>query len=82
MYHMGTASVRDLRYNFPAIERMLARGEEIRITKRGKVIARLTPQKAAAPNPPDFLGRMRKIFGDRILSPTGAELLARDRDRY
>lgn len=82
MYHMRTATVRDLRYDFPRIERMLARGEEIRITKRGKVIAKLAPPRADQPKVPDFMGRMREIFGDRILSPTGAELIAQDRDRF
>jgi antitoxin (DNA-binding transcriptional repressor) of toxin-antitoxin stability system len=82
MYHMRTASVRDLRYNFPAIEQILARGEEIRITKRGKVIAKLTPPVREPSNMPDFLGRMQGIFGDRKLTPSGAQLIVQDRDRY
>ena len=32
--HMKEASVRDLRYDFKKIERLLRQGEEIRITKR------------------------------------------------
>jgi antitoxin (DNA-binding transcriptional repressor) of toxin-antitoxin stability system len=40
---MKTVSVRDLRYDFPKVEDMLRSGEEIRITKRKRVIARLTP---------------------------------------
>jgi antitoxin (DNA-binding transcriptional repressor) of toxin-antitoxin stability system len=40
MYHMATASVRDLRYEFKKIERLLLQGEEIQITKRRRVIAR------------------------------------------
>ncbi len=83
MYHMKQASVRDLRYDFRKIERLLAQGQEIRITKRRKVIARLVPERAAAlPAMPDFSGRMRKIFGDRIFARTGAEIIAEDRDRY
>lgn len=39
MYHMKKASVRDLRYNFPKIERALRAGQEIQITKRNRVIA-------------------------------------------
>src|SRR6266700_8135291 len=41
MYHMKKASVRELRYDFAKIERMLRHGEEIQITKRRRVIARL-----------------------------------------
>jgi hypothetical protein len=31
---------------------------------------------------PDFLARMRAIFGDRVLEVSGAELIRQDRDRY
>jgi antitoxin (DNA-binding transcriptional repressor) of toxin-antitoxin stability system len=40
---MKTVSVRDLRYDFPKVEELLRCGEEIHITKRRRVIARLTP---------------------------------------
>jgi len=82
MYHMKQASVRDLRYNFPAVERALRRGETIEITKRRKVIGKLVPLEEKHPEWPDFKARMRRIFGDRILKPSGAELIARERDRY
>ena len=44
MYHMKKASVRDLRYEFKKIERLLHQGEEVQITKRRRVIARLLAQ--------------------------------------
>ena len=31
---------------------------------------------------PDFLARLRKIYGDKVLAVSGAELLSSDRDRY
>jgi antitoxin (DNA-binding transcriptional repressor) of toxin-antitoxin stability system len=83
MYHMKRASVRDLRYDFPRVERLLAEGEPIEITKRNKVIGKLVPA-ADEPKPvqiPDFLGRMKKISGNKILKVTGAELIRWDRDR-
>jgi len=40
---MKRASVRDLRYRFSAVEDLLRDGEEIHITKRKRVIARLLP---------------------------------------
>ena len=43
MYHMKRATVRDLRYDFPKVEKMLAEGEPIEITKRNQVIGTLTP---------------------------------------
>ncbi len=80
---MKQASVRDLRYNFPAVERMLRQGETIEITKRKKVIGKLMPvAPAEKPQLPDFAGRLREIWGNRKLKPSNAELIARDRDRY
>jgi antitoxin (DNA-binding transcriptional repressor) of toxin-antitoxin stability system len=81
---MKTVSVRDLRYDFPKVEELLKSGEEIRITKRKRVIARLTPEPlpehGGRPPLPDFLGRMRANFGDRIFEVTGAEIISADRD--
>lgn len=83
MYHMTKASIRDLRYGFKKIERLLRQGEEIQITKRHRVIARLTPE-SAEPHAefPDFLKRLRARYGEQILAVSGAELIEEDRSRY
>jgi antitoxin (DNA-binding transcriptional repressor) of toxin-antitoxin stability system len=82
MHHMKKASVRDLRYHFAEVERLLQRGEKIEITKRKQVIARLLPTRRAVSHRPDFLARLRSIYGDKMLNVSGAELLAQERDRY
>lgn len=83
MYHMKTASVRDLRYDFKKIEQLLHRGEEIQITKRRRVIARLVPENGEAPaEMPDFMGRMRAIYGDKVFEVSGAELVRNARSRF
>ncbi len=84
MYHMKTATVRDLRYRFPEIEARLRQGEEIQITKRRRVIARLVPVKPHRPRrrPPDFMAMLKKIYGNKVLKVTGAELVAEQRGRY
>jgi antitoxin (DNA-binding transcriptional repressor) of toxin-antitoxin stability system len=80
---MRRASVRDLRYRFPEVERLLQEGENIEITKRKRVIAHLLPVPSRAPGQrPDFLARLRAIYGTRMLRVSGAELLARERNRY
>jgi antitoxin (DNA-binding transcriptional repressor) of toxin-antitoxin stability system len=82
MDHMRKATVRDLRYHFPEIESLLQDGEEIQITKRKRVIARLVPEKPTGnATYPDFMARLRKIYGNKKLKVTGAELLAEERDR-
>src|SRR5882724_5762992 len=82
MYHMKKASIRDLRYAFKKIERLLHQGEEIQITRRRRVIARLVPERAErSTKAPDFLGRLRDIYGEKVLAVSGAELVAEDRSR-
>src|SRR5258708_8041650 len=77
MDHMTKASVRDLRYDFKKIERLLLQGEEIQITKRRRVIARLVPESAeVAKKMPDFEARVRKIYGDEVLAMTWADLIS------
>ena len=74
--------MRDLRYGFKKIERLLHQGEEVQITKRRRVIARLVPENVAATaQMPDFLERLRSIYGDKELVVSGAELIAQDRHR-
>ena len=75
--------MRDLRYDFPRIERLLRDGEEVEITKRQQVIARLVPERTArARQLPDFSGRLKAIYGNKALQITGADIVSRDRDRY
>lgn len=66
---MKTASVRDLRQNFPRVMAWIEDGEQVAVTMRRKVIARLVPEKQAAPKvepmPPDFAVLSREIFGKR-----------------
>ena len=79
---MKRASVRDLRYDFKKIENLLREGEEIEITKRQRVIGRLVPERSARlQSMPDFLGRLQAIYGGKKLRVSGAELIAKDRDR-
>jgi antitoxin (DNA-binding transcriptional repressor) of toxin-antitoxin stability system len=83
MYHMKKASIRDLRYRFSVIEELLRQGQEIQITKRKRVIARLLPPEPAAPvQMPDFMARMKKIFGKKRMKVSTAELLAAERERF
>ena len=70
---MKTATVRDLRYDFPKIEAWLEGGEEVLITKHSKPVARLCgPSGSQAPPPiqhPDYEARLRKrIWGDRVFT--------------
>ena len=65
---MTKATVRDLRYDFPAVLSRIEQGEAVVITKRGKVVARLMPParpKKKKIKWPDWEARAREIAGDR-----------------
>lgn len=81
MYHMKKASIRDLRYRFSVVENLLRDGHEIQITKRKRVVARLLPPEPIVPvEMPDFLARMKKIFGKKRMKVSNAKLIALDRE--
>ena len=76
MHVMKTATVRDLRYNFPLIEAWLGGGQEVLITKHSKPIAKLSPaQKASTPKRthPDYEARRKRIWGDRVFTAAEVE---------
>jgi len=55
----------------------------MRKATRKRVIARGVPERpAASVPPPDFMARLKKIYGNKKLKVTGAELIRADRDRY
>ena len=74
---MKTATVRDLRNNFSKLEAWLSDGESVRIEKRGQPVALLTAlprSKGKAFKMPDFMGRLKETWGDRVF--TAAEVKA------
>ena len=83
MHHMKKATVRDLRYKFPKIEAELLSGEEIEITKRNRVIARLVPVRPQGHKArPDFLKMLRDIYGDKVMKTSGVDLVSEQRGRF
>ena len=68
---MSTATVRELRNNFAELERRLAAGEEIVITKSGRPVARLTPESAQPERKVDWSkssALTRDRSGERVMS--------------
>ena len=81
MVDMRRVSVRELQQQMRRILERVQRGETVEITKRNKVVARLSPARAvSAPSPwPDLNARARKIFGRRVLSPGGSDAVLEGR---
>ena len=70
---MKTATVRELRNEFPRIEAWVNEGESVSISKRGKVIATLVPALGNATlqqsRPKvDIMARLRETWGDRVFT--------------
>lgn len=83
---MKTASVRDLRQHFGNVLTWINEGQEVQITMRRRVVARLIPQGPAArrgAKMPDFAARLKKIHGRRTISAAAVrEILAENKGRY
>lgn len=78
MFHMRTASVRDLRQNFPRILEWIDSGEEVAITKRNRRVARLVPcskRGEAKRQMPDIAARLKKVFGERVIPDAAMDAL-------
>jgi antitoxin (DNA-binding transcriptional repressor) of toxin-antitoxin stability system len=71
---MKTATVRDLRNHFSRVSAWIEGGEEVELTKRGKVVARIVPVqvKATDKSASDYLRRLKRIYGDRVTSDSQA----------
>jgi antitoxin (DNA-binding transcriptional repressor) of toxin-antitoxin stability system len=68
---MKTATVRQLLHDFSGVLRWVEEGEEVQISKHGKVIALLKPPRPSKPpkiQMPDFAARAKSYCGDFVLS--------------
>lgn len=83
---MKTASVRELRQNFGNLLTWIEAGQEVQITKRRRVVARLVPENSTKKEPltmPDFAARLKKIHGDTMVSSESAQaILDENKGRY
>jgi prevent-host-death family protein len=84
---MKTATVREVQHKLSRVLARVKRGEEVTITKRGKVVARLVPPPVAQGNGraewPDFAGRMKRLFpeGPPSGTPTSEVVMELRRER-
>lgn len=68
---MKTTTLRQLRHDFASVFTWVEQGEPVGISKRGRIIALLTPpprpKTANAKRRPDFAARLERIYGDLVL---------------
>ena len=77
----GSVSVRELQQNLKKVMARVERGETVEVTRRRQPIARLAPVKARVPASawPDLEARTRAVFGRRVLTRGGSDLVIDDR---
>ena len=51
---MKSATVRELRNNYSKVLKWVAKGEEVEVTRRGKVVAKVIPPTSVAPAEVDW----------------------------
>ncbi len=69
---MKTATATQLRHDFGSVLNWIEEGDSVSISRRGKTVALLSPPPPTKPSPrkkkPDFVGRFKRIYGDKNLS--------------
>jgi antitoxin (DNA-binding transcriptional repressor) of toxin-antitoxin stability system len=69
---MKTASIRQVRHDFNTVIDWIEAGEQVEISKRGKVVALLSPpapvKATRARKRPDFAARLKMRDGGRVIS--------------
>lgn len=78
---MPSVNIRQLR-DTRRLKAWLQAGQTVEVRERDRVLGRIVPE-SPSPGPrewPDFAGRARKVFGDRIF--LGADLVVQERGRY
>jgi prevent-host-death family protein len=81
---MRSASTREVQHGLAAILARVEKGEEVQVTRRGRVVARIVPARAPRAKKaawPDFHARLLDTFADGpARGGTIAEILAQDRE--
>jgi prevent-host-death family protein len=78
---MKTASVREVQHNLASVLEMVSRGQEIAVTKRGRVIARIVPARdhRLRVEWPDAVARMRRLGRDAAGGTPPSTIIAETR---
>jgi antitoxin (DNA-binding transcriptional repressor) of toxin-antitoxin stability system len=77
---MKTATIRELRHDTTTVLSWVTHGESVEVRRHGKPVAVLSqrPRKSSVVRP-DFLARIRGIYGNRVLSTPATELVSEAR---
>jgi prevent-host-death family protein len=82
MLDMKTASVRDVQHHFSKVLAWVEKGEEVQITRRNKLVAKIVPADAqgTAVILPAFAARARQIWGETRVGKSLTETVLGERE--
>jgi prevent-host-death family protein len=77
----ASVSVRELQQNLKRVMARVERGQTVEVTRRRRPVARLAPAQATRPlaDWPDLQARTRSVFGDRVINPSGSDIVVDSR---
>jgi prevent-host-death family protein len=77
----ASVSVRELQQNVKRVLARVERGEVIEVTRRRRPVASLAPMRSGSPTSPwpDLDARVRAVFGERVVTPGGADAVLEGR---
>ena len=79
MSNMKTATIREVQHNLAEVLSCVARGEEVAVLRRGKMVAKLVPPDPRPSASPDFLGRAKAVWGDEPKGPPLSQIVSESR---
>ena len=86
MFHMKTASIREVQHGFKEVLAWVGAGETVTITRHNRVVAEISPPRRRTREKkfamPDFLARTKAIFGDEVLPDSGPLLREMREERF
>ena len=84
MFNMKTVTMRELIHNSAGIIRLVEHGGTVRLTRRGRPVARLVPDKPAKPGKvewPDIMARLKSYCGDVVLTDDDMKRMKDEEER-
>jgi antitoxin (DNA-binding transcriptional repressor) of toxin-antitoxin stability system len=75
-----TTTIGELKKNTATVLAWVAAGESVEVLRRGVPVALLSPPtRTTRVQRPDFMARLKKIYGTRMLDTTGTDLVSEAR---
>src|SRR5262249_28592961 len=78
--HVKRTTIRELKHDTTTVLSWVAGGEPVEVYRRREAVALLSPPKRrAAIRRPDFVARLRSIYGKKVLATTGTDVVSESR---